>query len=78
MTFNKNYEKIGPTWTNFRQKLDRTRVHKDAPKSFRNHALVLYKKTLVLKPLQKQILIGPLLGDASLGFPGGPLVHKVD
>ena len=43
-------------------------VHKDQPRNLRGNALVAYKKTLTLTELQKEILLGSLLGDGFLEY----------
>lgn len=50
-----NWHKKGDTW-----------AHKDTPRKLSGNNLVAYKATLKLTQKQKQILIGSLLGDASI------------
>ena len=59
-------KKMLPTTANWRKKDDGTWIHKDAPRKLSGKKLETYKKTLTLTQQQKDILIGCLLGDASI------------
>ena len=46
-------------------------------KNYKNKELELYKQTLILSDLQREILIGVLLGDASISLRDGKPVYAV-
>lgn len=56
---------------------DQIPTRKNKSRNLRGHALAEYKKTIKLNPMQKEVLVGTLLGDASIPLRKGKSVFHV-
>lgn len=54
----------------FSSSIDKS-LQQNKSRNLRGHALAEYKKTIKLNPIQKEVLVGTLLGDACLGIQYG-------